>query len=72
MQQLTESIKAFAKTQIESGKTHSLYQDMKDAVESSYLEQIMIDHHGNQTKASEALGLNRATLRTKLKRHGLM
>ena len=28
--------------------------------------------HGNQSKAAQCMGINRATLRTKLKRHNLL
>ena len=72
MQQLEQSTQAFAQAQIDSGKTNNLYQDLKDAIEKPYLVVMLKAHYGNQSKCAEALGINRATLRTKLKRHGLI
>ena len=41
-------------------------------VETPLLEVVLEYTRGNQTRASEILGLNRGTLRKKLKQHGLM
>ena len=43
-----------------------------DAVEPIMLEKMMHYTGGNQSKAALCLGVNRATLRTKLKRHNLL
>jgi Fis family transcriptional regulator len=40
------------------------------AVEKPMLEVVMGQAQGNQTRAAELLGLNRNTLRKKLKQHG--
>lgn len=72
MQKKTNATQEFAQAQIESGKNHSLYQDLKDAIEKPYLVVMLKAHYGNQSKCAEALGINRATLRTKMKRHGLI
>ena len=50
----------------------NLYRQVVDEVERPLLEVIMKHTRGNQSKAALCLGLNRATLRTKLKRHGLL
>ena len=50
----------------------NLYRQVVDEVERPLLEVIMKHTRGNQSKAAQCLGLNRATLRTKLKRHGLL
>ncbi|MFO7704890.1 MAG: DNA-binding transcriptional regulator Fis [Halopseudomonas sp.] len=41
-------------------------------VEAPLLESVMEHVKGNQTRASEILGLNRGTLRKKLKQYGLL
>lgn len=41
-------------------------------VEAPLLESVMDHVKGNQTRASEILGLNRGTLRKKLKQYGLL
>ena len=50
----------------------NLYRQILDQVERPLLEVIMEKTHGNQSRAAICLGINRATLRSKLKRHGLM
>jgi two-component system nitrogen regulation response regulator GlnG len=49
----------------------SLYQKVVDAVERVLLPQVLSRTRGNQTLASDLLGLNRATLRHKLRNLGL-
>ena len=49
-----------------------VYQMVLAEVEGPLLEEIMRYTRNNQTKASQMLGLNRGTLRKKLKRHGLL
>lgn len=48
-----------------------LYQLMLGEVEKPLLEKVIQHTQGNQTKASEILGINRGTLRKKLKQYGL-
>lgn len=48
-----------------------LYQLMLGEVEKPLLEKVIQHTQGNQTKASELLGINRGTLRKKLKQYGL-
>ncbi|TBR40933.1 DNA-binding transcriptional regulator Fis [Marinomonas agarivorans] len=50
----------------------SLYQLVLAEVEAPLLEAVMNYTHDNQTKASEVLGLNRGTLRKKLKTYGML
>lgn len=50
----------------------NVYRIVLDEVERPMLEVIMRKARGNQSKAAEWMGLNRATLRTKLKRHNLL
>lgn len=49
-----------------------VYDLVVGQVEQAMLESIMQHTRGNQTKASEVLGINRSTLRKKLKIHGLL
>ena len=49
-----------------------VYQMVLSEVEAPLLETVMEYTRGNQTKASVLLGLNRGTLRKKLKTYGLI
>lgn len=49
-----------------------IYQMVLSEVEAPLLETVMEYTRGNQTKASVLLGLNRGTLRKKLKQFGLI
>ncbi len=49
----------------------NLYQLVMDEVERPLLQAVMEHAGGNQTQAARILGINRATLRKKLARHGL-
>lgn len=54
------------------GETPSnLYKLVLQEVESPLLEIIMDHARGNQTRAAEMLGINRSTLRKKLKQYGI-
>ena len=50
---------------------NDLYQLLLTEVERPLLETVMQYAGGNQTRAAQALGLNRGTLRKKLKQYGL-
>lgn len=49
----------------------NLYQLLLGEVERPLLETVMAYTRGNQTKAAELLGMNRGTLRKKLKQYNL-
>ncbi|MCL5041759.1 MAG: DNA-binding transcriptional regulator Fis [Gammaproteobacteria bacterium] len=49
-----------------------VYNMVLSEVEAPLLESVMDYVKGNQTRASEVLGLNRGTLRKKLKQYGLL
>lgn len=51
--------------------TQDLYAVMMDQVEKPLLRITLSHVEGNQTKAAHMLGINRNTLRKKLKQHGL-
>lgn len=48
-----------------------LYRPLIDDIEKAYFEVIIKETGGNQSKAAIWLGMNRATLVSKLKRHGI-
>lgn len=48
-----------------------LYELVIREVERPLLDEVMQWHEGNQSRAAETLGINRATLRKKLLQHGL-
>ncbi|OQX07924.1 MAG: hypothetical protein BWK73_26780 [Thiothrix lacustris] len=50
----------------------NIYQKLKEEMEKPLLEGVMKWAHGNQSQTAIALGINRATLRTKLKRHHML
>jgi DNA-binding NtrC family response regulator len=45
-----------------------LYKNVMAAVEKPLLEDVLIEAKGNQLKAARILGINRNTLRTKIKK----
>jgi Fis family transcriptional regulator len=49
-----------------------VWRDISDSMEKPLLEKLLRYTHWNQVQASKILGINRNTLRTKLKRHGLL
>lgn len=57
---------------LESQTITDVYQMVLSEVEAPLLETVMEYTRGNQTKASILLGLNRGTLRKKLKQYGLI
>ena len=58
--------------QLDGQLTSDVYQMVLTEVEAPLLEEIMQYTRNNQTKASRMLGLNRGTLRKKLKQYGLL
>jgi Fis family transcriptional regulator len=58
--------------QLDGAPVTDVYQLVLSEVEAPLLEQIMRYTRNNQTKASNMLGLNRGTLRKKLKQYGLL
>ena len=50
----------------------NIYQRMLDLIEKPMIQHILRITNDNQSQAAKILGINRATLRTKLKRHNLI
>ena len=50
----------------------NIYRLVLDEVERPMMDVMMRYTHSNQSKAAQCMGINRATLRTKLKRHNLL
>lgn len=48
------------------------FRAVVEQVESQLLSLALVQCRGNQTLTAETLGLNRGTLRKKLKHHGMM
>lgn len=57
--------------QLDGELPRDLYQFVLQEVERPLLEAVMAITRGNQTRAAEVLGLNRSTLRKKLRHYGL-
>ncbi len=57
--------------QLDGHEPGGLYRMVMDEVERPLLECVMMRCGGNQTKAAEHLGINRGTLRKKLKQYQL-
>lgn len=58
--------------QLDGAPVTDVYQLVLSEVEAPLLEQTLKYTRNNQTKASILLGLNRGTLRKKLKQYGLL
>lgn len=57
---------------LDGQEVNDVYDMVLNEVEAPLLKLVMKYAHHNQTKASTILGLNRATLRKKLKKYGLL
>ncbi|MEM9992700.1 MAG: helix-turn-helix domain-containing protein [Acinetobacter pittii] len=56
---------------LESNTTNA-HAEVMALLEKPLLAETLIKTHGNQTKAAEILGLNRGTLRQRLKAHNIL
>lgn len=59
-------------THLDGERAGNLYELVMSEVERPLLACVMDHCEGNQTRAASALGLNRATLRKKLRIYGLI
>lgn len=57
--------------QLDGHKTANLYEMLLAEVEAPLFKATLAHTNGNQSRAAEILGLNRGTLRKKLKTYGL-
>jgi len=57
---------------LDGGDTSDLYAMVMAEVEAPLLASVLAYTDGNQTRAATVLGLNRGTLRKKLKHYGLL
>ena len=58
--------------QLDGQDAVDLYEMVLSEVEAPLMESVMTYVKANQTKASRITGLNRGTLRTKLKKYGML
>ena len=65
-----ENMEAYFK-QLEGHTTNELYKMVLAEIEEPLFRSVLKYTGGNQSKASELLGINRGTLRKKLKMYGL-
>ena len=56
---------------LEGQEPSGLYQMVLGEMEKPLLQTVMNQAGGNQTKAADILGINRGTLRKKLKQYGI-
>ena len=75
----TEPLRACVKEAVENYFRHldghdasELFDLVMAEVEAPLLESVLAHTRGNQSRAAAILGINRATLRKKLKRHALI
>jgi Fis family transcriptional regulator len=53
---------------LEGEPAHGVYRMVVESVEKTLIEEILKRTEGNQSEAAEMLGINRNTLRTKMKK----
>lgn len=71
---LRDSVKIAVKnylSQLDGQDVDDLYELVLSEVEHPMLDMIMQYTRGNQTRAANMLGINRGTLRKKLKKYGM-
>jgi len=56
---------------LDGEKPHGVYEIVISCVERPLIEAVLTRVEGNQTHAAEMLGINRNTLRKKMKTHGI-
>ena len=69
--QVSKSMKKYFQ-ELDGEKPTDIYNMVLKEVELPLLEIVMKECDDNQSKASKILGINRGTLRTKLKEHKLL
>lgn len=69
---MTTLINSKELTEVILNNKGDVYQAIVRLVEKPLLEEILVICRGNQTKAAKALGLNRGTLRKRMKLHGML
>ena len=69
--QVAKSMQKYFK-ELDGTKTTDLYRLVLKEFEQPLLDTVMKECKGNQTVASQILGINRGTLRTKLKSYNLL
>ncbi|MBC3765851.1 DNA-binding transcriptional regulator Fis [Neptunicella marina] len=57
--------------QLDNNNIDNLYEMVLAEIEAPLLEEVMTHTRGNQTRASIMMGINRGTLRKKLKQYGM-
>ena len=57
--------------QLDNANIDKLYEMVLAEVEAPLLEEVMTYTRGNQTRAAIMMGINRGTLRKKLKQYGM-
>ena len=57
--------------QLDNANIDNLYEMVLAEVEAPLLEEVMTYTRGNQTRAAIMMGINRGTLRKKLKQYGM-
>lgn len=65
-----QAVNKFLK-QLDNDNMDNLYELVLAEIEIPLLEEVMTHTRGNQTRAAIMLGLNRGTLRKKLKQYGM-
>lgn len=68
---VTRAVRTYL-AELDGQMTTDFYQLVLAQVEAPLLREVMAYTRHNQTRASQMLGLNRGTLRKKLKQYGLL
>ncbi len=72
--ELSDAAKSFTSLLVRASETpgDDIYEQVIRVVEAGMLRQLRKEYSGNQSAIARKLGINRATLRSKLKKYNLI
>ncbi len=71
-EKLAEAVANYTNVLLEATEPQNIHRTLTDVLEVNEIMVLKAHTGGNQSKSADLMGINRATLREKLKRHGML